>query len=346
MRGGMRLVFGFEDAQLSQNKGERMVSKCSRFLDDSLNKREVVEAHVKSAAVGEHFASLFSKMLSRRGNKPVTIKFLPCFLYEIEGDLEKDCEARCFAAEPLLPGAFVKYNSNAGYVSDESLQHHEVVQAFMHFSFKESNGEYLVADLQGVARHNEVTLTDPQVLSCRRSFGPGDLGQRGMRLCLASHRCGPTCRLLGLEPVSHTLLRKMGGQNTPASSDVCQPLRPSWPSRFSSGKSPNKDRGINQGLGQIQLRPLRPSSLPSSGMSSNWERISELGAEQLQGFRPSSRPSSGMSSNWENVSEQGADSNEWEDVEDYLAESALDDGSKNSPRSAASVSSWVHVANT
>ena len=50
-----------------------------------------------------------------------------------------------------------------------------MVQAFLHFSFEESGGKFIVADLQGVARDNEVLLTDPQVLSLTRDYGPGDL---------------------------------------------------------------------------------------------------------------------------------------------------------------------------
>ncbi|OLP97612.1 hypothetical protein AK812_SmicGene20053 [Symbiodinium microadriaticum] len=38
---------------------------------------------------------------------------------------------------------------------------------------KESGRRFIVSDLQGVARQNEVLLTDPQVLSITREYGPG-----------------------------------------------------------------------------------------------------------------------------------------------------------------------------
>merc|ERR1712232_1054125 len=82
----------------------------------------------------------------------------------------------------------------------------DAVQALLHFTFDASNGKLLLADLQGVARDAEVWLTDPQVLSCACTFGPGDLGIKGMRACLMAHRCGPTCLALGLKPLSITAL--------------------------------------------------------------------------------------------------------------------------------------------
>merc|ERR1719491_2555431 len=104
----------------------------------------------------------------------------------------------------------MKYNSNNGYVGDASLLHHDVVQAFLHFTFMASGGALAVTDLQGVARETEVLLTDPQVVTVSGdTFGPGDLGARGLKACLAAHRCGPTCRKLGMKPISRSLLRQL-----------------------------------------------------------------------------------------------------------------------------------------
>merc|ERR1719330_2128084 len=120
-------------------------------------------------------------------------------------------EPSVFAAERYLPGAFVKYNSNNGFVGEASLQHSDAVQAFLHFSFVSSGGSLAITDLQGVARDSEVLLTDPQVVTMTSGhFGPGDLGARGLRACLAAHRCGPTCRKLGLAPISTSMLRRLG----------------------------------------------------------------------------------------------------------------------------------------
>merc|ERR1719201_3040259 len=77
-----------------------------------------------------------------------------------------------------------------------------MVQALSHFSYQASEGEYLVADLQGVVAGSEnrcfCFFTDPQVLSVKKEFGPADLGTLGMRKFFARHRCGKTCEALGL----------------------------------------------------------------------------------------------------------------------------------------------------
>lgn len=208
MCGGMRLVYGFRDTQVVA-EGSWMVAKSSRYLDEALNTQEVVETHAKSTAVARHFAARFNELRASSGPKP-TLFFVPCFVYEVEGKMPAEGEPRYFAGERYLPGVFLKYNSNNGYVSEAVAQHHEIVQAFLHFSFAASAGTLLVADLQGVARETEALLTDPQVLSLAGGFGPGDLRAGGMCACLAAHRCGPTCRQLGLKPVSSLTLHRLG----------------------------------------------------------------------------------------------------------------------------------------
>mmetsp|Transcript_183271 Transcript_183271/g.581143 ORF Transcript_183271/g.581143 Transcript_183271/m.581143 type:complete len:669 (-) Transcript_183271:304-2310(-) len=106
-------------------------------------------------------------------------------------------------AERYLPGVFLKYNSNKGYVNHDAPDS-EIAQAFSHFTYVISNGQSVVLDLQGVhidtSRRNRphLILTDPQVVSMDRSFGPGDLGAAGIAAFWKTHRCGPTCRGLGL----------------------------------------------------------------------------------------------------------------------------------------------------
>ena len=53
---------------------------------------------------------------------------------------------------------------------------------FSAFSFYASQGNRLVADIQGVGN----LFTDPQVLSSDYRFGDGDLGPRGMALFFKS----------------------------------------------------------------------------------------------------------------------------------------------------------------
>lgn len=229
MCGGMRLVYGFRDSTVDASENSWMVAKCSRYLEEALNSRDAVTAHAKSTAVARHFAARFNDILrttpdsdaakKNAGASSPTMFFVPCYVYSLDvkisggsGPLDSNDIPCCFSGERYLPGAFLKYNSNNGYVAEApSLRHCEVLQAFLHFSLEASGFRMLVADLQGVAREADVLLTDPQVLSLTKDFGPGDLGPSGMRACLAAHRCGPTCRRLGLRPVNASLLRRLAG---------------------------------------------------------------------------------------------------------------------------------------
>jgi len=204
-------VYSFRDEQVVKSEeGSWMVAKCSRYLNELPNSRQMVDSHAKSTAVARHFAARFNAQLRSTALKVPKLFFVPCFVYEADGlDSAQSTEPRFFAGERYLPGVFLKYNSNHGYIAEQQLKHHDIVQSFLHFSLEASNGQLLVADLQGVARDSEVLLTDPQVLSLEKEFGLGDLGARGLRACLAAHRCGPTCRALGLWPVSTSLLRKL-----------------------------------------------------------------------------------------------------------------------------------------
>lgn len=220
IRGGMRLVFGFMDRK-AVDESSWMVAKCSRFQNEALNSLAVVEAHAKSTAVARYYSARFNDMVrvtsANSARLAPEILFVPCFVYEVteeeasitSGTRLPQGESHAFAAERYLPGAFLKYNSNNGYICERSLRHADAAQAFAHFSFVASKGDVLVADLQGVARESELLLTDPQVLSLQRSYGPGDLGAAGMHACLAAHRCGPACRALGLKPVSAAVLRRL-----------------------------------------------------------------------------------------------------------------------------------------
>jgi len=284
MRGGMRLVYGFRDTQVVKDEGSWMVAKASRFSDEICNTVAMVECHAKSTAVARHYAARFNERLKSVAAKklqsskmPPTIFFVPCYVYSmVESEVCQPCEPRIFAGERFLPGAFLKYNSNNGYVCDDSVQHHEAVQAFMHFSFVASGGSLLVADLQGVARNAEALLTDPQVLSLDVAFGPGDLGASGMRTCLAAHRCGRTCKKLGLEPLNAKALHRLAptGRSVMPGSRQSSALSSAW-DRLSDVDS--HDQGSDQwdkvsNCGLVELA-MSEGVRSSQGSACSWVHV-------------------------------------------------------------------------
>ncbi|KAK1743666.1 eukaryotic elongation factor 2 kinase [Skeletonema marinoi] len=83
-----------------------------------------------------------------------------------------------FAVERFIAGkdtgcGFLKHNTNSGFVDQEVRR--QTPQVFSAHSFYASQGNRLVADIQGVGD----LYTDPQVLSVDYRFGDGDLGPRG-----------------------------------------------------------------------------------------------------------------------------------------------------------------------
>ncbi|CAK0882764.1 unnamed protein product [Prorocentrum cordatum] len=228
--GGMRLVHCFQDKTVrlygacdrdgteydSDNFDARLVAKLSRYSDPFYNNHEVVAAYAKSSAAASFYSRCFQMQLADRlkgeGRTCAKIVFVECFLYSVLPFLDgPQAPADCLIGERHLPGVFLKYNSNKGFVNWEA-PYSEVAQAFSHFTYWMSQGRILVADLQGVLIHRRrphLIFTDPQVLSLDGSFGPGDLGPKGIAAFFKSHKCGRTCKGLGLS--SHNFVNASDG---------------------------------------------------------------------------------------------------------------------------------------
>eukprot|EP00928_Gymnodinium_smaydae_P011115 TRINITY_DN14142_c0_g3_i1.p1 TRINITY_DN14142_c0_g3~~TRINITY_DN14142_c0_g3_i1.p1 ORF type:complete len:753 (-),score=110.58 TRINITY_DN14142_c0_g3_i1:73-2331(-) len=295
MRGGMRLVYGFRDPMVLADDNSWMVAKSSRYSDEALNDRRSVETHAKSTAVAQFFATTFNERvraaagLSKKARVP-SVFFVPCFMYERQPGTLTACgsasfcssaevdEPHWFAGERYLPGVFLKYNSNNGWVNEDNLRHHEALQAFLHFSFDASGGALLVSDLQGVARDAEVLLTDPQVLSKERAFGAGDLGPAGMAASLCAHRCGPTCRLLGLRPLASSALQRLAGGTAPL-----------------LGRSSLRARG---GSSEGSCGSWERLTGASEGRGAEWELLSDGGCSGAGVVRERSNCSAVSNSSW------------------------------------------------
>lgn len=92
--------------------------------------------------------------------------------------------------------SYKKHNNNYGYVSEEE---RNTPQAFSHFSYEVSCRTMIVVDIQGVGD----MYTDPQVHTLSgRDFGKGNLGPKGIRRFLETHRCNSICKYLKLPAVN------------------------------------------------------------------------------------------------------------------------------------------------
>jgi hypothetical protein len=106
-----------------------------------------------------------------------------------------------YLAEPVIQN-FMKFTSNTGYIEGSGHWTTEAMEAFSHWSYHASGGQHLVCDLQGRYRDNRrfrngksrFELTDVAICSRARSFGPTDLGEKGIESFFANHQCNNFCR--------------------------------------------------------------------------------------------------------------------------------------------------------
>eukprot|EP00927_Polykrikos_kofoidii_P034799 TRINITY_DN29440_c0_g1_i1.p1 TRINITY_DN29440_c0_g1~~TRINITY_DN29440_c0_g1_i1.p1 ORF type:complete len:1197 (-),score=231.02 TRINITY_DN29440_c0_g1_i1:162-3674(-) len=200
MKGGMRLVYGMLLEKHKEAPDATESRMCAKRLFQDLVQDRGFQHHAafcKSTAVAHYFARLF------RSVAKVRLGFLDCHLYSPITEYENGYH---FCGEAFLKGHFVKLNSNAGYVNETDYSlHSEIAQAFSHYTFHKSDGELLVVDLQGICGEDDgqglyFLLTDPQVHSrgTFERFGPGDLGEQGVRSFFQKHKCGPLCQKLKL----------------------------------------------------------------------------------------------------------------------------------------------------
>jgi elongation factor 2 kinase len=124
------------------------------ITDTSEQAKEAVRNDVSLQYEAAHWADRFNAK-----NPPKSIIFIRTYALEFPNRPGRPW----FAVERFISGndmygcGFVKHNTNSGFVDNE-LEHRVTPQVFSAFSFYESDGERLVADIQGVGD----LYTDPQ----------------------------------------------------------------------------------------------------------------------------------------------------------------------------------------
>jgi elongation factor 2 kinase len=142
------------------------------------NERDAVLTDIILQYEAAHWAEKFNV------NAPKKIDFIRAYALEF---VDRP-GSPMFAVERFIAGrdtygcGFLKHNTNSGFVDQEIRR--KTPQVFSAHSFYASQGNRLVADIQGVGD----LYTDPQVLSIDYRFGDGDLGPRGMALFFKNFR--------------------------------------------------------------------------------------------------------------------------------------------------------------
>ncbi|KAK3690511.1 hypothetical protein B0T22DRAFT_481685 [Podospora appendiculata] len=147
-------------------------------------------------ALCKAFALEFNAMLPEQ----YSLDFIVVTCLEKASEMDTDANSgQCMSLEPWIKGEYVKYNSNTGWVNEDNPDNpiSQAAQAFSHFTFERSKGNFMVTDLQGVGR----VLTDPALQTLDRGYLPrcaGNLSIEGFYWFFSTHECNDVCKRLGL----------------------------------------------------------------------------------------------------------------------------------------------------
>lgn len=118
------------------------------------------------------------------------------------GDIHTTYQNVKYLVEPLVRH-FEKFTSNNGWIAsvDDVVWAVLAMEAFSHYTYHQSGGQMIVCDLQGRYRFNKFNrnksrfeLSDPAICSRRRTYGPTDLGEKGIESFFFNHSCNGFCQ--------------------------------------------------------------------------------------------------------------------------------------------------------
>ena len=152
---------------------------------------ETVKITEKAAELAKAFNS---KVGTRR-----PIKYFIVHVMRATGGSQLPKRNEYLTYEDYIPGDFQKWCSNYGYIDNEPLS----LPAFMHWSWCLTDGELMVADLQGVRKDDCYLLTDPAIMSLSGGYGATDTGVEGMAMFFLNHTCNSYCDHLPKPSLQH-----------------------------------------------------------------------------------------------------------------------------------------------
>ena len=169
----------------------KYVAKQKKIYSKSQNNLSSFQKELESITICHHIANEFNERIVNylpKGKTNILINFIHSYIYEIGKD-------KYYYVENLIPGKYVKYNNNAGWISNSIEEQTLLAQSFSHFSYQISKGYLIIVDLQGVGGY----LTDPQIHCLNgNKFGNGNLGYVGIIKFFLTHHCNKYCKYLNL----------------------------------------------------------------------------------------------------------------------------------------------------
>eukprot|EP00484_Ammonia_sp_Unknown_P028045 CAMPEP_0197046740 /NCGR_PEP_ID=MMETSP1384-20130603/22395_1 /TAXON_ID=29189 /ORGANISM="Ammonia sp." /LENGTH=271 /DNA_ID=CAMNT_0042478575 /DNA_START=39 /DNA_END=854 /DNA_ORIENTATION=- len=190
--------------------GHRAVVKKLKNTEDlsPLYIKRGLEREVRAHRLTAHFANTWNQLNRSTQRIHVQVPYISQIRVHKKDDMlstfgflnrYRHEDGDYITVEDYIDGKFEKFNSNTGWVRDRKA----CINAFSHWTYHHSNGEYLVCDLQGVQRRNSGSdgeqcdcyeLTDPVIMSSKdKKFGQTDLGMVGISNWFYHHQCNEFC---------------------------------------------------------------------------------------------------------------------------------------------------------
>ena len=151
-----------------------------------------VEVHKESQKLAENFNQYLNS------DRPISFTEISVYIITKQPNPTRPKLNEHVIVEDYIPGEFKKWLNNYGYVSDE-VSFALSMPAFAHWSWWYTNGEKMIADLQGVRSDKAYTLTDPVLMSGSvdgRRYGCTDTGVEGIAMFFLNHQCNSFCNAL------------------------------------------------------------------------------------------------------------------------------------------------------
>jgi hypothetical protein len=188
----------FAQGALRMASYARTAASTNRFVVKSFKRGGKRLAHLAEDMRCQALCKAFALEFNALSGEEHSIDFIVTTC--LKGMSGKASGDKCMSLEPFIEGTYVKYNNNCGYVNTDNPgdRFNQAAQAFSHFTFERSRGNFLVSDLQGVGH----VLTDPVIHTLdpeRFKLTDTNLGKEGFKFFFATHVCNSICLKLGLK---------------------------------------------------------------------------------------------------------------------------------------------------
>lgn len=177
-------------------KGQKCVVKTIR--NGSLTRQDL-QLETKKAKIAKEIATAYNKFVEDGFheiifNHPIITEIdqlSDCFcLADILGKPKKKIKELDYVSiELYIKGRFEDFEY--GWVPKEDLV---VPEAFSHFSWCKSEGEFLISNLQGARTKSAYHFTGPVIHSKEQTYGTSDMGLTGIKGFFRLHECNRICR--------------------------------------------------------------------------------------------------------------------------------------------------------